>query len=210
MWQFAPWALGLLPFALFIGAGTAFMIAPRIGKRTSKPNAACGFVIGAILFQTGPFYLRFAGLLPAQGSAAFVWTLFAFFAISTALTVSSFILGASMMADVVEESQSRTGRRNEGVFFAGSFFVQKCTSGIGIFAAGVILAIAHFPKNALAGTVAVATLDRLTLIFIAIYTFFALIAAVLFLKFPFGRREHEERLIRLAEAAAMDKGPIKP
>ena len=60
----------------------------------------------------------------------------------TALSVSSFILGASMMADVVEESQARTGRRNEGVFFAGSFFVQKCTSGLGIAVAGAILALA--------------------------------------------------------------------
>jgi len=210
VWQFAPWTLGLLPFALFVGAGAAFVIAPRVGRRTSKPQAACAFIIGAVIFQTGPFLLRFAGLLPTQGSATLIAVLFAFFAMSTALTVCSFILGASMMADVVEESQSRTGRRNEGVFFAGSFFVQKCTSGIGIFAAGIILTIAQFPKNALAGTVAVGTLDRLTGIYVVIYTCLALSAAILFAKFPFGRSEHEERLVRLAEAAVMDKGPIKP
>ena len=210
VWQLKPWALGLLPFALFLGAGAAFVIAPRVGQRTSKPPAACAFVLAAIVFQTGPYVLRLAGLLPPIGSGALVATIFAFFAVSTTLTVCSFILGASMMADVVEESQSRTGRRNEGVFFAGSFFVQKCTSGIGIFAAGIILSIADFPKNALAGTVAVSTLDRLTGIYICVYTLLALVAAFAFTRFPFGRREHEDRIIRLAEAAVMDKGPVKP
>ncbi len=210
VWQFAPWALGLLPFALFVGAGIAFVVAPRIGRNTSKPHAAFVFVILATIFHTMPYLLRFMGVLPPPGSAALVMVLFPLFATSTALSVSSFILGASMMADVVEDSQSRTGRRNEGVFFAGSFFVQKCTSGIGIAGAGLILLLAHFPKAAKAGTVPIATLDRLTLLFIIVYALLALIAALLFTRFPFGRAEHDARLIRLAEVAAMDKGPVKP
>ncbi|TPG13242.1 MFS transporter [Sphingomonas oligophenolica] len=210
VWQFAPWALGLLPLALFVGAGVAFVVAPRIGQRTSKPRAAFVFVIAAMLFHTAPYWLRFLGVLPPPGSVVLVSILFPIFAMSTALSVSSFILGASMMADVVEDSQARTGRRNEGVFFAGSFFVQKCTSGIGIAGAGLILFLAHFPKAAKAGTVPVETLDRLTLLFIVVYALLALAAAVLFTRFPFGRAEHDARLIRLAEAAAMDKGPIKP
>ena len=204
VWQFDRGALGLLPLALFAGAGAAFLIAPRVGRRTSKPRAACAFVIAAMLFHVSPYLLRFAGLLPPPGSVALVSILFAIFAIATMLTVSSFILGASMMADVVEDSQARTGRRNEGVFFAGSFFVQKCTSGIGIAAAGVVLILADFPKAAQPGRVPVAALDRLTLLFILVYAALALIAAFLFTRFPFGRAEHDARLARLAEAAGLD------
>lgn len=207
VWQFDRAALGLLPLALFAGAAAAFVIAPRVGKRTSKPRAACAFVLGGVLFQTMPYWLRFAGLLPPLGSPALVPLLFAIFAVATALSVSSFILGASMMADVVEESQARTGRRNEGVFFAGSFFVQKCTSGIGIAAAGAILILADFPKAAKPGLVPVAAIDRLTLFFILIYAVLALIAAVLFTRFPFGRVEHEARL---AGMAAATNPPVEP
>ena len=210
VWQFAPWALGLLPFALFVGAGAAFLIAPRVGRNRSKPHAAFAFVIGGIVFMTLPYLLRFAGVLPSLGTTRLVALLFTNFAITTTFNVSAFILGASMMADVVEDSEARTGRRSEGVFFAGSFFVQKCTSGIGIAASGVILILARFPKAATAGTVPVATLDRLTLLFIIIYAGLALCSAILFTRFPFGRAEHDARLLRLAEAAAMDKGPIKP
>ena len=91
----------------------------------------------------------------------------------------------------------RTGLRSEGVFFAGSFFVQKCTSGIGIFIAGTILSLAHFPEKATPGLVAEATVDRLTIIFMLIYAVLAVSAALLFSRFPFGRAEHDARLARL-------------
>ena len=47
--------------------------------------------------------------------------------------IAAGILGASMVADVVEDSQVATGRRSEGLFFAGMTFVQKAISGLGIF-----------------------------------------------------------------------------
>ena len=109
-----------------------------------------------------------------------------------------------MMADVVEDSEAQTGRRSEGVFFAGSFFVQKCTSGIGIFAAGLILSLADFPEAAKPGQVSVETIDRLTGIFIAVYLTLGGIAAFMFTRFPFGRAEHEARLARLVGAPGID------
>ncbi|WP_369335980.1 MFS transporter, partial [Halomonas sp. ND22Bw] len=78
--------------------------------------------------------------------------------------MTAYILGASMLADVVEDSEVRTGRRSEGMFFAGGFFVQKCTSGIGIFVCGLILAAAGFPEQAVPGRVPEPVIDRLTLI----------------------------------------------
>jgi hypothetical protein len=54
-----------------------------------------------------------------------------------------------------------TGCRPEGVFFAGSFFVEKSMSGVGIFLAGAILEIAGFPEKAIAGQVPVAPIGRL-------------------------------------------------
>jgi glycoside/pentoside/hexuronide:cation symporter, GPH family len=198
-WQLSPAAMKLLPFTLFAGAGAAFILAPRIARTTSKPRAACAFVLAGMVFQLIPYVLRFLHLLPEPG-----WTrvglLYPIFAVAVALTVSSFILGASMMADVVEESQSRTGRRNEGVFFAGSFFVQKCTSGLGIAVAGTILALAGLQDKIDPTQASTGKVDRLTLSFILIYGTLALIAAFLFTRFPFGRAEHEARLAGMAAA----------
>jgi GPH family glycoside/pentoside/hexuronide:cation symporter len=210
VWQFSGNALKILPFTLLFGATVAFVIAPRVGRMTTKPRAACGFVIGAVFFHTMPYWLRFAGLIPPSGSSLQLPVLFVIFATATALSVSSFILGASMMADVVEDSQMRTGRRNEGVFFAGSFFVQKCTSGIGIFAAGALLWLADFPTGAKPGQVPVAAIDHLTLFFMLIYATLGLCAALLFTRFPFGRAEHDARLASMAAAAEREGTPHAP
>lgn len=200
----------LITLALFAGVLIAFFAAPRLGRRGSKPGIATVAVVLAVAIVTAPYWLRLAGLFPEPGSPALLPMLLLFFAGGTALNVTAFILGASMMADVVEDSEARTGRRSEGVFFAGSFFVQKCTSGIGIFAAGAILAVAGFPDKATPGQVPAATIDRLTLIYVAIYVVLGLLAALCFTRFPFGRAEHEARIARLAAAPAIDAAPRIP
>ena len=156
-----------------------------------------------------PYIMLMLDLLPPPG-----WTriavLYPMFAMTTALNVSSFILGASMMADVVEESQARTGRRNEGVFFAGSFFVQKCTSGLGIAAAGAILALAGLQEKIYPATVSQDKVNHLVLMFVMIYATLGSVAAFLFTRFPFGRAEHEARLSRMAAAAQNGGAPHAP
>jgi GPH family glycoside/pentoside/hexuronide:cation symporter len=77
--------------------------------------------------------------------------------------------------------------------------VQKCTSGLGIFAAGLILSLTHFPADALPGAVPAETIDRLILVYACVITGLPMLAALVFSRFPFGRIEHEARLARLAE-----------
>jgi Na+/melibiose symporter-like transporter len=55
--------------------------------------------------------------------------------------VSSAVLTHAMIGDIVEESQLRTGRRSEGLFYAANTLMQKSTSGLGVFAAGMLVAI---------------------------------------------------------------------
>lgn len=201
VWRFEGPVFVYLTLALFAGVVIAFVVAPRVGKTGSKPVAATCFVIAGVVLNTAPYVLRALGVFPEPGDAALLPILFGFFILGTASNVSAFILGASMMADVVEDSESKTGRRSEGVFFAGSFFVQKCTSGVGIFVAGLIIALAGFPAQATPGAVPSETIDRLTLIYVGIYYVLGLIGAYLFTRFPFGRAEHEARLARLRDAA---------
>jgi len=200
VWGFKGATFVYFSIALFAGVMIAFVAAPRIGARSSKPKAAAIAAVVGVALGTTPYWLRLAGLFPALGTPWMLPALFAFLTLATACGVTAYILGASMLADVVEDSEAKTGRRSEGVFFAGGFFVQKCTSGIGIFVCGLILAAAGFPAKAVPGQVPVEVIDRLTLIYIVTYTAFVLAAAFFYTRFPFGRKEHEARLARLAEA----------
>lgn len=189
-----------LAVALFVGVIGAFLLAPRVAKRIGKPVAAMAFMSGAAVLIVTPYVLRLAGLFPEPGSPLMLPLLFAIFGVNATCNVSSTILGASMMADVVEQSEVTTGRRSEGVFFAGGFFVQKCTTGVGILLSGRIITGIGFPEGAQPGTVPPGTIDMLTIIFCALYIGFGFLAAFLYSRFPFGKAEHEARIEALASA----------
>lgn len=199
VWDFDTRAFALLAPSLFLGVTMAFVVAPRVARRIGKPLAAMGFMTAAAILLTSPYALRLAGVFPDPADPAMLPLLLTIFAFNTACGVSATMLGASMMADVVEDSEIKTGRRSEGVFFAGAFFVQKCCSGIGIFGAGLILHFAGFPEGAKPGMVAPVAIDRLTLYFVLAYLAFGFAAAWFYRKFPFGRAEHTARIEALAK-----------
>ncbi|RYD58076.1 MAG: sodium:melibiose symporter [Sphingomonadales bacterium] len=198
VWRFTGGAFQTLALIIFSGVFVAFLVAPRVAKRVGKPKAAMAFMTAAAALLASPYALRLLGIFPDPGDPAMLPLLFAIFSMNTACGVSATMLGASMMADVVEDSEAKTGRRSEGVFFAGAFFVQKCCSGLGIFAAGLILHFSGFPEGAKPGTVPVMAIDRLTLLFLVAYLALGWSAAFFYRRFPFGKDEHLARVKALA------------
>lgn len=198
VWRFEGQDFTIIAFSLLVGAFFAFLVAPRASRRLGKPVAATWLMAAAAFWVALPYVLRLAGLFPAPGTPWLLPALFAIYAANVTCSIAATILGASMMADVVEQSEIETGRRNEGVFFAGAFFVQKCCSGLGIWATGMLLDLVAFPAAARPGQVPAATVDRLTILFFVLYAVLAFAAAALYRAFPFGKADHEARLAALA------------
>lgn len=206
VWEFAPAQFLIYSVALFGGVVLTFlMVGPLAHALGKKAAAALLTLLGAAINLT-PYVLRLLGLFPEPGSPGLLPSFLVFVTVGTAMGVGAMILGASMMSDVVEASEERTGRREEGLFFAGALFVQKCSGGIGIFVTGLILAAASFPDNARPGAVPESVLDSYTLSLIVVQLTLAAGAAFAFLRFPFGKAEHEARLAKLAVAAVETGG----
>ena len=185
------------------GVILAFALAAQVSRRVGKRGAAAAMTLAYPVVAILPYLGRLAGVLPANGDPWLLAILGASVLVATALGVGGGILSASMMADVVEDAQTRTGERTEGLFFAGSFFMQKCVSGLGVFLSGAILALVGFPAGAVPGSVPAAVLTHLVLIYCAGLMTFAAIAAWFLARFPLGgESDHRERLAALARAAA--------
>ncbi|MBY0521540.1 MAG: MFS transporter [Sphingomonas sp.] len=202
VWSFRPIDFQWLTAALFVGAVMAFIVAPRFTRKGDKHRVGAAFALANAVLIASPYVLRMLGLFPPPESPVALPLLLTIFAANTACGIATFIIGAAMLSDVVEESEMRTGRRSEGVFFAGSFFVQKLVGGLGTLMAGTILSIVAFPANAVAGAVPVETIDRLVLIFAGVMILFYGFGAFVYSRFPFGRAEHAARLARLGSTTA--------
>lgn len=203
VWQFGAGELLIYSMSLLAGAAFIFVVIAPIAHRLGKKHAAAALVLIGPFLTGAPYVLRLLGLFPAPDDPRLLPAFLALNTTGTALGIGAMILGASMMSDVVEASEERTGRREEGLFFAGALFMQKCSGGIGIFVTGLILAVADFPANARPGRVPGEVLDTYTTLMVGTTLTIAVLAAAAFARFPFGKAEHEARLAKLAVAEGL-------
>ncbi len=203
-WELSSAQIVILGFGTVVAFVFAFLIALPVGKRLGKRIGAVTLFATGLFISIFPVLLRLFGVFWANGSPYLVPTLFTFAAISGAMTIGSGILMTAMLADVVEDSELKTKRRSEGLFFAGSSFMAKAVSGLGILLTGLLLGAVGFPDNAVPGHVDPGIIRNMALVYLpAIVTLYGIGIAVIF-RFPIDRKDHEENLRKLvAEAAYM-------
>lgn len=201
LWQLVTFEMLAYALLLFASMIVAFLIVPPVSARMGKKHAAILFAILALGINTALYVCWLLDLVPGAPANPDARFMFAFVIVSNSASIAMMILTSSMMADVVEASQTETGRRSEGLFFAGYFFMQKCAIGIGTFVAGMILTFAGFPQKAAAGKVDTAVLDRLALFYMLALLLIGITGILVLRHFPISRESHNERLRILNEAA---------
>ena len=201
LWQLQQMEMLYYALILFATVIVAFIIVPPLSARLGKKNAAILLALISMTFTAGLYGSWLLDLVPGAPNDPSILFMFALVAMTNSAAVGMMMLTSSMMADVVEASQQETGRRSEGLFFAGYFFMQKCAVGIGTFAAGMILTFADFPQNAAPGRVDVVVLDGLALYYMGTVLVLGIIGVLVLRHFPISRESHNERLRVLNTAA---------
>jgi len=205
-WQLSSSQIATLAAANLISATLAFAFAAPLAKRLGKKPAAQITKVLAFVIGVTPIVLRLAGVFPENGSPALMPLLFLQAALSTSFSIISAILISSMIADVVEDSELRTGRRSEGLFFSAAAFVAKAVSGVGIFASSMILAAIAFPQGARPGAVEAGVIHDLGVVYLVVLAGLYGGAILCVSLYRITRAGHEESLRKLAAAARAEEG----
>jgi len=133
----------VITLALFAVLGLARPLGARFGKRRVAMAAGFGFVTIIPIFV----FLRFCGVLPPTGSAELLYLLSVpVFCAYLSLILGTVMIG-SMIADVTDEHELATGRREEGLLFAASTFTGKASSGLGVLGASLAITAARLPSE---------------------------------------------------------------
>ncbi len=177
------------PFGAIVGA----MLSRRFGK---KPACMGLFFVGTILVNT-PLLLRLSGLFFDNGDPRLLPTLIGFAFSSAVLYYGGFILVSSMIADIVEDAQAKTGRRSEGLITAADQFIQKLITAMGTVMGGLILTLIAFPPRALPGQVPAETLASLGWTFLTLVTALSFLSIAVWKFYRIDRAGHEARLSAL-------------
>jgi Na+/melibiose symporter-like transporter len=199
-WEFTTSEIGKMNQAYYLSAFVALFLGPYISKKLGKKRGGMTIMAATGIWLSLPYLLRMAGWFPENGTETLFWTLTVVNAIEVALFVIWSSLIASMIADIVEESELKTGRRSEGTFFAANSFASKAVNGFGVIVAGQILTIVEFPTQAKPGEVSLTILYDLAYLYIPTMLLFYIGAVFALSYYQINREDHVENLRQLSES----------
>ncbi len=169
-WEFSADQLALLVAPMFLGTVFAFAILGHIGKRVDKPRMISSicliFTVNSIWFVAA----RLLHWLPDNGHPLILLLQMLQIMVAVFCVAGLQMLGASLLADILDEQEVKIGQRQEGVFFAASAFVYKATTGLGTLVAGLVIDASGLQAGAEPGTVPETVLAALGGFSVLIYT----------------------------------------
>ncbi len=138
-WELKTKDFGVIALFVPIGPLIAVLLVINFQAHFEKHHALMFALVGGMLMSMVGVIARLSGLFPEYESSFFlpaitcIATINAFFA---ALTAIMFI---SMIADLVDDQELKTGQRQEGVFAAGVAFSTKAVGSLGVIVGGFLL-----------------------------------------------------------------------
>lgn len=208
-WELSAVEIGLLQIPYFFSAAFALIFAPLLTRKREKQHVAvAAWIVGALILPL-PIILRTIGLFPSNESDWILPLLMIHGFVDVTILIMAAIIIGSMIADIVEDSQKTTGRRSEGLFYAGQSFAGKILNGFGMVVTGGILSLINFPKDVAPGEVPQSVLDNLAFIYIPLVIGFYSGAVYMLSRYKITRAGHSENLQAVEDLAETRKTPAE-
>ncbi len=175
---------GTALFMLFVWS----YISQRMGKKAVYFMGMSLWIIA----QAGLFFLQ-----PGQVGLMYVLAVMAGFGVSTA-----YLIPWSMMPDVIELDELKTGQRREGIFYGFMVLLQKFGLALGLFLVGIALEWSGFKETIPGQGIPEQPASALMAIRVAIGplpTLCLIVGLVLAYFYPITREVHAEILLKLKE-----------
>ncbi len=197
-WEFRSDQLAGMIVPTAVATLAAFVLLNHLGQRFDKPKLLAAFSLALAL--NGIWFLggRLLGILPENGHAIIYPLLLLNTGIGVFMIVGMQVLSVSLAADILDEQELATGKRQAGVVFAAGAFVQKSTTGAGALLAGIVIDLAGLKPGSVPGSVNVDVLQSLGWFTLLMTTSLALIAFVFNTRLRLGRDNHAQVRMQLA------------
>jgi Na+/melibiose symporter-like transporter len=206
-WEWAPSDVAIFAIADLAVAMLISVFAGTLAHGWDKKHLAIRLFVIAIVIGPVLLILRLADvwygieILPPNGEqyGPLWWVMLIHSMVVAGVAVMAFILVGSMTADVVEDSQRKTGKRAEGLFFAGPNLVQKAISGLGFVIKGSILTAVGF-STATTDPEKAAAVVNLAAVFVVLGVLLPSISLWVFSRYEITKDTHDTNLEALGYA----------
>ncbi len=146
-WEFTDQQIGWLILGNVFGYAVGFTVTARIHQLIEKRWAIVWSAAGLSISWSTAVTLRLFDLAPENTTFVLVAFVVFFGTIASACGSVLNISVMSALADIADDHEYNTGRRQEGIFYSARTFFAKVTNGIGHVVAGIALDIIEFPRG---------------------------------------------------------------
>ena len=169
-----------------------------------KKNGAIVCLLARLFLYPIPYIAVLNGFWPElrTGGSLAIYTLFIY--VEVVLGIMGTVFLDSMMADIVEDSERKTTRRSEGLFFATRAFAGKFTSASGILGAGIIVSAAGLDSVRSVEQMTMAIRFDIAIFFLPLYCSLCLVGISLINLYKIDRASHNANLEALAKLGDAD------
>ena len=197
--EFTAQEIALTAVAVLFAPPVASFFAPRIGKKLGKKHGAIICLLARLFLYPIPYIAVLNGFWPElrSGDSLAIYTLFIYTEVVLGIMGGVFL--DSMMADIVEDSERKTTRRSEGLFFATRAFAGKFTSASGILGAGIVVSAAGLDAVRSVEQMTMAIRYDIATFFLPLYCSLCLLGIGLINVYKIDRESHNANLEALAK-----------
>ncbi|MDE2487342.1 MAG: MFS transporter [Alphaproteobacteria bacterium] len=208
-WGLKASQVGILNLANVVSTLFAAFAATALSRVLGKRNAQVILFFVCVVTIQSPFLLRLLGAFPENGSPVLLPMLMGFRFVGGVLTNAGFILMLSMIADITEEAQLKTGRRSEGLLMSAYTFVTKATGAISALLPAMVLALVHFPARAKPGSVDPAIVHHMAWVYLPVTSTLSFVSIAIWMLYRIDKNAHERNLASIAEAQGMAEAALE-
>jgi Na+/melibiose symporter-like transporter len=175
-----------------VGAIVAFPLVALVQKQWDKKYIVLTCAVVSLVEGLTLVNLRFLGALPENGDPMLVIILASVGVLGAGVSVVSGIIFASMVADLVDDQELRTGHRQEGMFNAALSFSGKAVSGLGTLLGGLIISLIDFPAHVAPADAPAESIRQLGIVVGVVMPLLHLLPFFLITRYRITRAKHAE------------------
>lgn len=176
----------------------AAMIAPRLGARYGKKRACMSLFFASVVLGNLPLLLKLTGVLTLEASPLLLAILGGFAFAAGVCSIGGFILVSSMVSDIVEDVQAKTGERSEGLLMTADSLPSRIVNSLSVALPGIMLAWVAFPAKGTPGPETYELMARVGWIYLPTFAIISILSISVWAFYRIDQQTHERNLRAVA------------
>jgi len=175
----------------------AGIIAPLLSRRWGKRGTMMSLFVASVIIGQTPMLLKLLGILDLRGSPWLLIVLGSFSLVSGICSIGGYIIVSSMITDIVEDVQVKTGTRAEGLIATADSIPSKIVTAASALIPALLLGFVAFPNQAKPGPEALELITRVAWIYLPLISLIYLASIGVWSFYRLEKSDHDRNLEHL-------------